>query len=231
MNTSLGPEDNKARANLLTLIFTHASGAHKEWWEPIIHRLFEQQCMSGGLLRFQDMWTIDMPNHGDSAVLNEEVLAWGYNTFSWGYYARCIHAFLAGLGSGVDVDFSKRNLAAVGLCIGSVSLISSTTFSPPIKFSSIHLIESPILGKHAEGHGWHLEKLMLNRRDVWDSVEEVYESFKRSAEMKQWDDRVVRIHAATFRERGTTLAASRYLPHMLRRIPTHMMWAEIPNIL
>ena len=41
---------------------------------------------------------------------------------SWEDYARSVHAFLAGLGSGVDVDFSKRNLVAVGHSMGAVAM-------------------------------------------------------------------------------------------------------------
>ena len=37
---------------------------------------------------------------------------------SWELNARGVHAFLAGLGTGVDVDFSERRLALVGHCLG-----------------------------------------------------------------------------------------------------------------
>jgi pimeloyl-ACP methyl ester carboxylesterase len=38
---------------------------------------------------------------------------------SWEHHARGVHAFLAGLGTGVDVDFSKRRLVLVGNSLGS----------------------------------------------------------------------------------------------------------------
>ena len=38
---------------------------------------------------------------------------------SWEHHARGVHALLAGLGTGVDIDFSKRRLALVGHSIGS----------------------------------------------------------------------------------------------------------------
>lgn len=46
----------------------------------------------------------------------------GFLLVSWEDYARCVHAFLAGLGSGVDVDFSKRNLVALGHSMGAVAV-------------------------------------------------------------------------------------------------------------
>lgn len=74
-------DDDKTQGEALTVIFAHANGFHKEHWEPIIHRLFEQQrAAEQCALRIQDMWAIDAPNHGDAAVMNEEVLAWGYET-------------------------------------------------------------------------------------------------------------------------------------------------------
>ena len=72
-------DNDRAQGGALTLIFAHANGFHKEHWEPTIHRLFEQQyAPERRPLRIQDMWALDAPNHGDAAVLNEEVLAWGY---------------------------------------------------------------------------------------------------------------------------------------------------------
>lgn len=67
---------DEAQREAVTLIFTHATGFHKEHWEPTIQRLFENQRALP--FRIEDMWSIDAPNHGDAAVLNEDVLAWGY---------------------------------------------------------------------------------------------------------------------------------------------------------
>ena len=70
---------SKTREDVLTLVFMGGIGAHKEHCEPTIQRLFEnQQATSRGTVRFRDMWSLDMPNQGDSAILNEEILRWGY---------------------------------------------------------------------------------------------------------------------------------------------------------
>ena len=70
----------KTRENVLTLVFIHANGAHKEHWEPTIQRLFQhQQAATPGTVRFREMWSLDMPNQGDSAILNEETLLSGYD--------------------------------------------------------------------------------------------------------------------------------------------------------
>jgi hypothetical protein len=72
---------SKTREDVLTLVFTCGNGGHKEHWEPTIQRLFENQKTASQMtVRFHDMWSLDMPNQGDSAVLNEEILRWGHDT-------------------------------------------------------------------------------------------------------------------------------------------------------
>ena len=50
--------------------------------------------------------------------MNINYTYFGMYVVSWDNFARGVHAFLSGQGSGVDVDFSKRRLALVGHCIG-----------------------------------------------------------------------------------------------------------------
>ena len=81
---------SKTRKDVLTLVFMHGNGAHKEHWEPTIQRLFQNQHTAGRrAVRFHDMWSLDMQNQGDSAILNEEVLRWGYDTCKLHVLPRC----------------------------------------------------------------------------------------------------------------------------------------------
>lgn len=83
----LGPEGDdhdtfsKTGKDVRTLVFIHGLGCHKEHWEPTIEGLFENdlQASMGTSVRFRDMWSLDLLNHGDSAILNEEVCRWGYD--------------------------------------------------------------------------------------------------------------------------------------------------------
>lgn len=73
-------EASKAGENLLTLVFLPGHAAHKEQWEPTIQRLFQKQkAAQRRNIQFQDIWSLDLPNIGDSAILNEEVLLGGYD--------------------------------------------------------------------------------------------------------------------------------------------------------
>jgi hypothetical protein len=59
-----------------TLVFTHGVGQHKEHWEPVIERIYESEQGKGGFA-IREAWSVDCPNHGDSAILNEEKLLAG----------------------------------------------------------------------------------------------------------------------------------------------------------
>jgi hypothetical protein len=60
----------------LTLVFVHATGFHKEIWEPTMEDLYSFAERSE--LKIREMWSIDAPNHGEAAILNEKSLLWGY---------------------------------------------------------------------------------------------------------------------------------------------------------
>ena len=64
----------------MTLIFAHATGYSKEHWEPTIEDLYDviKEAGQNKSVRVRELWAIDAPNHGEAAVLNEELLAWGH---------------------------------------------------------------------------------------------------------------------------------------------------------
>ena len=145
------PEFESKDADAATLVLAHATGFHKELWEPVLEEFYDQMAVSSGtnspVPKIRDAWAIDCPNHGESAVLNEETLSTGYtpvckfyalfikgftkyvskplrmdHTVSWEEYARAIHLVLNGLGNGIDVDFMSRNLVGVGHSMGASAL-------------------------------------------------------------------------------------------------------------
>lgn len=60
----------------LTLVFVHATGFHKEIWEPTMEDIY--LFAEARELKIREMWSIDAPNHGEAAILNEKSLLWGY---------------------------------------------------------------------------------------------------------------------------------------------------------
>lgn len=128
----------------------------------------------------------------------------------WQEYARSIHAVLANLGTGINVDFRSRKLVGVGHSMGAVSMyvhaptflirkaqlwhfsILADTFMPEIKFSSIILVD-PMIYKTG-GPILNFIEMSARRRDIWPSYEEAYKQFSSRAAYKAWDPRVLKIY-------------------------------------
>lgn len=140
------PEHCSDDSDAVTLIMAHGTGLVKEHWEPTLEYLYDM--VGGGAVKIREAWSIEASNHGDSAALNQDVLSWGYTpvcessclimillasasgcecsvVVGWEEYARSIHAFLAGLGTGVNVDFSTRNLVGVGHSMGATTMYAA----------------------------------------------------------------------------------------------------------
>ncbi|KAN0094845.1 Alpha/beta hydrolase family domain containing protein [Tylopilus felleus] len=251
---------SKTQQDALTLVFLHGSGAHKEHWEPTIQRLFDNEHTARNALRFHDMWALDMPNHGDSAILNEDALRWGYDLFSWEDYARGVHSFLAGLGSGVDVDLSKRTLALVGHSMGGPVSMLATTFYPLLRIWSLHLIEPFLLGERVKSWGFDFIGMAEQQRDMWPSSEDAFQSLRVHPALRICDERILKLfanhglrplptteypglrrgvtlkctknqEAATLRDRMSSRVAYRYLPHLLKEVPTHITYGTVMDLI
>lgn len=59
----------------LTLVLTHGLASHKESYQPTIADLLQLNAAGTRYVNMiKEIWTIDMPNHGESAVLNRTYL-------------------------------------------------------------------------------------------------------------------------------------------------------------
>ena len=67
-------EANAQNPAAKTLIILHSTSFHKETWEPTLEELFKCISQSKSKVLIRDAWAIDCPNHGESAVLNNQVL-------------------------------------------------------------------------------------------------------------------------------------------------------------
>lgn len=56
----------------VTLLLLHSTGFHKEIFEPVLEDLANMQGV--GSLGIREAWAVECPNHGESAVLNAEML-------------------------------------------------------------------------------------------------------------------------------------------------------------
>ncbi|KAM0791474.1 hypothetical protein ACM66B_005927 [Microbotryomycetes sp. NB124-2] len=76
---------------VVTLVFAHANGFHKEIWEPTMADLLDDLDNRPGARPIQEIWSLDALHQGDSGVLNEAVLG---ETFTWADHGRDIAQFL-----------------------------------------------------------------------------------------------------------------------------------------
>jgi pimeloyl-ACP methyl ester carboxylesterase len=67
------PPESSLSLDPLTIIFAHGNGFHKKKWEPTIDELYVL-LDKAGIDKIRDVWSIDIPNHGDAAILNEQTL-------------------------------------------------------------------------------------------------------------------------------------------------------------
>ena len=58
-----------------TLIVLHSTSFHKETWEPTLDELFALADAGSRRNHIRDVWAIECPNHGESALLNHRALS------------------------------------------------------------------------------------------------------------------------------------------------------------
>ncbi|KAJ7346119.1 hypothetical protein DFH08DRAFT_1008002 [Mycena albidolilacea] len=184
-----------------TLIFAHASGFHKEHFEPTIEDLCALLRESQpGVPKIHEAGSIDCSNHGDAVVLNEEILCWGYEPISaraafmhfslaWAAVSTSISAL------SVDVDFSTRRLVLFGHSFSTVAQVLALTFEPQLKREAFILLEMTCVAPdNAEAVREYFLRSCFTRRDVWLSTEEEYAMLKSRPTWATWDERVLQIY-------------------------------------
>ncbi|KAK4056777.1 hypothetical protein OIO90_002329 [Microbotryomycetes sp. JL221] len=100
-------------APVLTLVFAHANGFHKETWEPTMADLLEQLDRQPDSLPVEEIWSLDACNQGDSGVINEPVLG---ETFNWADHGRDIAQFLVSY-----IDDPKHSTPSTEYILPSIS--------------------------------------------------------------------------------------------------------------
>ncbi|KAF7358634.1 CCHC-type domain-containing protein [Mycena sanguinolenta] len=173
-----------------TLIFTHATGFHKEQFEPTVQDLYNLVPVDGPKIR--EVWPCDPDT-------SQYVL-------EWQEYSRAIHALLAGLGTGIDVDFTKRRLVLIGHSMGAIVNVVALSYRPELEPQFLIMVD--IMGLTTEAAPLIQSSLIrgsTNRRDIWPSRAEVYRLLKTRPFWRMWDDRVLRIFVRTHQRRAAYL--------------------------
>ncbi|KAF8880536.1 alpha/beta-hydrolase [Infundibulicybe gibba] len=181
-----------------TLIFLHAIGTHKETWDVAIRNLFELSC-TRYVFTIRDAFSIECPNHGESAILNREVLQTQFSdTWHTREYSRAIHRFLtAGISCGAMIDFSQRKLVAVAHSFGAPAIFLMGELSPKIPWLSIIAIEAGIRPLHFKKSSEVLKRTQAwvwLRPEIWSSQEAAQMELSKAPIYRQWDPRVLALY-------------------------------------
>lgn len=193
----------------ITLLLGHAAGFHKEHWEPVLSYLFKLQTQNPNLVPIKEAFAIDCPDHGESAVLNEEQLHLKPRFISCYDYGNTFVALM----NSKHFDSKNSRIVAIGHSAGSVSLILSTHhyYHPTqIPFERLILVEPSMITRRLMASDEakkvidHVIAGSRSRRDTWKDTDDVLKWFGNRSPWKYWDPRIMSI----------------YLEHGFRPLPT-----------
>ncbi|PSR71770.1 hypothetical protein PHLCEN_2v12374 [Hermanssonia centrifuga] len=185
----------------LTLILAHATGTHKETWAPLLEYLFTAQLTSdSNSPKILEAWSMECPNHGESAVINEQDIQEKYPNFAWSgwIYPRAMLAFLRSKPD--DIDFTRRSLVALGHSHGGNSLIILDSLQNEFQFKGFILLD-PTLGRESPAKD-HMQRVLTqltwNKRDTWPNRKAALKDLSKQPGFRNWHPEVLRL----FLEKG-----------------------------
>jgi len=136
----------------------------------------------------------ECPNHGESAVINEEDIRAKFPDYSWSgtLYARSIYAFLLSKPDGVD--FSKRKLVTIGHSIGGSTAMIFDGLQEDFVSERFILLDGSIAQDTPERRQVSriLTQITWSKRDTWPSREAAFKDLSRHPATKSWHPDVLK---------------------------------------
>ncbi|ORY02340.1 alpha/beta-hydrolase [Basidiobolus meristosporus CBS 931.73] len=156
-----------------SVLFAHATGFHKEIWNPTIEYLKKAAVKYNFL-------TFDVRNHGDSGLENKDLLS---EECDW----TLLSQDLLNLLDQVEV---KKPLFGVGHSMGGCTTLLAEVARPDT-FSGIIALE-PIIGVDQKSKaGLMLIEAARRRKSVWEDRDAVKEYLMSKTFFNTWDARVI----------------------------------------
>ncbi|KAJ7759148.1 alpha/beta-hydrolase [Mycena metata] len=207
----------------VALVFAHCVGTHKETWVPVIEQLYQFQSCATSRVTISEAWSMDSPNHGEAAAINDKTLlgrTQGITGYDWG---RGVQALLK---SGL---ICSSKVVSIGHSAGACIMVLSTVdYSPnDLPYSSMILVEPTFMTKELLAEAFkrpteivRVMNAVKNRRDIWESKEAARAWFAKRLPWNRWDTRILdsfieyglrNLPTATYPDRtsGVTLACTR----------------------
>lgn len=181
----------------ITLILAHALGTHKETWMPLLEYLFAEQDRLSNVrnVKILEAWSIECPNHGESAVLNNHDIESKFSNFKWSgwIYPRALRAFLLSRPEGID--FHRRKLVGVGHSNGGNAMTLLHSLSTGLEFQALILLD-PTLGRESVEKD-HMQRVLTqltwNKRDTWPSRKAALKDLSTQLGFRNWHPDVLRL--------------------------------------
>ncbi|EIN09173.1 alpha/beta-hydrolase [Punctularia strigosozonata HHB-11173 SS5] len=197
-----------AAQDRLSLIFVHGVSSHKESWKPTIAHIFSLQAAApNNAFAIVEAWSMDAPNHGRAAIINEQRLQTrppGLTAYQWG---RAVQILLkSGLIAG-------NGVVGIGHSAGACVMVLSTTGYPAshLPYRSVILVDPPMMTKEILDRSMQRNspligviELAKNRKDIWPSRSAAREWLAKRMPWRRWSQEVLDL----------------YVEHALRELPT-----------
>ncbi|KAG0697843.1 Alpha/Beta hydrolase protein [Suillus ampliporus] len=178
----------------LTLVFTHGIAGHKEQYDPTITRLLSHDQTRAAI---RDVWVLDFPNHGQTALHNRPVLdarkAGGKGVCTTADFALYLQAFLS---SPLLKTNSVVGIAHSGSCTLWIFALASTN-PCPTPFALI-MVEPTLMFPSLSStdprsiHGAANVRRSLAKRDRWSNRETLMKWLVGGKGVwRKWDERVL----------------------------------------
>ncbi|KAI0651181.1 alpha/beta-hydrolase [Trametes meyenii] len=192
------PEKSNPRG--LTLLLFHCIGSHKEAWEPTLQLILASDALRTGLPTIREVWSFDMPNHGEAAQNNRDLLKSLKQPLTVDDYAESVRHFIA---TGI---LRGHRLVCIGHSLGATAQILTTISElegpAPVVYEAIIMVEPPLQTlecweENIEAQNSLIEgtaRGALRRRDTWDSREDAKRYFEERFPWDSWNSQVLELY-------------------------------------
>ncbi|PVH76618.1 alpha/beta-hydrolase [Cadophora sp. DSE1049] len=164
-----------------TLVFTHGTSFNKILWQPTIWRLLKAVDCGASSCCVKRIIVIDASNHGDSYLLNANILT---QTSHWPDQSRDVLQVLKHL----QVE---QPVIGIGHSFGG-GIMAHAAILDPLAFVATVFID-PILFQMKEQTDMIAQRA-LKRRDRWDSLQDVRNSFASNKGFTDWHPEALNLH-------------------------------------
>ncbi|KAI5893179.1 alpha/beta-hydrolase [Schizophyllum commune H4-8] len=183
------PRTSPANHDALTLLFVHSTHTCKEYWEPTIDE-FLDIASARGHRGVQEIWAVDSPYHGDTALLNPDKPEMPYSGpfEDWEHWLRAILRHDA---------LCNRRIVLIGHSMGAAVLPLAIIREPRPHNVVASILVEPVALHSVEA--WKKLARVLpegarRRGHRFKSREEALAHFRTLPSWKGYDERIGRIY-------------------------------------